>query len=90
MPRLRKLYGYTRAEVIGHKLPTIPAEKQHEMQMLLTQASIGAEDGRCSTASGFPKQCVVLKPASQWSLAISAIPLEWPESTQAELPLLWG
>jgi PAS domain S-box-containing protein len=48
-----QLYGYTRAEVIGHKLPTIPAEKQHEMQMFLAQASQGkpvldVETRRCA------------------------------------------
>ena len=47
------LYGYTRAEVIGHKLPIIPAEKQHEMQMFLAQASQGkpvldVETRRCA------------------------------------------
>jgi PAS domain S-box-containing protein len=35
------LYGYTRAEVLGNKLPTIPAEKQSEMQGFLAQASQG-------------------------------------------------
>ncbi|MGD0791958.1 MAG: ATP-binding protein [Terriglobales bacterium] len=35
------LYGYTRAEVLGSKLPTIPAEKQSEMQAFLAQASQG-------------------------------------------------
>ena len=47
------LYGYTRAEVIGRKLPTIPAEKQHEIQMFLAQASQGkpvldVETRRCA------------------------------------------
>ena len=36
-----ELYGYTRAEVIGCRLPTIPAEKQTEMQTFLAQASHG-------------------------------------------------
>ena len=36
-----ELYGYTRAEVLGNKLPTIPAEKQSEMQAFLAQASQG-------------------------------------------------
>jgi len=35
------LYGYSREEVVGHKLPTIPADKLPEMQMLLGQASQG-------------------------------------------------
>jgi PAS domain S-box-containing protein len=35
------LYGYMRAEVLGSKLPTIPAEKQSEMQAFLAQASQG-------------------------------------------------
>jgi two-component system NtrC family sensor kinase len=35
------LYGYTRAEVLGSKLPIIPAEKQSEMQAFLAQASQG-------------------------------------------------
>ena len=35
------LYGYTRPEVLGNKLPTIPAEKQSEMQAFLAQASEG-------------------------------------------------
>jgi PAS domain S-box-containing protein len=48
-----ELYGYTRAEVIGRKLPIIPAEKEHEMQMFLAQASQGkpvldVETRRCA------------------------------------------
>lgn len=35
------LYGYTRDEVLGSKLPVIPAEKQNEMQAFLAQASQG-------------------------------------------------
>jgi PAS domain S-box-containing protein len=35
------LYGYSRAEVLGSKLPTVPAEKQSEMQAFLAQASQG-------------------------------------------------
>jgi PAS domain S-box-containing protein len=35
------LYGYTRDEVLGSKLPVIPAEKQSEMQGFLAQASQG-------------------------------------------------
>jgi PAS domain S-box-containing protein len=35
------LYGYTRAEVLGCKLPTVPAEKQNEMGAFLAQASQG-------------------------------------------------
>ena len=35
------LYGYTRAEVLGCKLPTIPAEKQNEMGAFLAQAFQG-------------------------------------------------
>jgi PAS domain S-box-containing protein len=47
------LYGYTRAEVIGRKLPIVPAEKQHEMQTFLAQASQGkpvldVETRRCA------------------------------------------
>ena len=47
------LYGYTRAEVLGRKLPTIPAEAQAEMQALLAQASQGkpvldVETRRCA------------------------------------------
>ncbi|HYL13666.1 MAG TPA: ATP-binding protein [Terriglobales bacterium] len=47
------LYGYTRAEVLGRKLPTIPAEKQAEMQRFLAQASEGkpvldVETRRCA------------------------------------------
>jgi PAS domain S-box-containing protein len=36
-----KLYGYTREEVAGQKLPTIPAEKLPELRMFLAQASEG-------------------------------------------------
>jgi len=48
-----ELYGYSRAEVLGHKLPTIPAEKQSEMQTFLAQASQGkpvldVETRRCA------------------------------------------
>jgi PAS domain S-box-containing protein len=35
------LYGYSREEVLGQKLPTIPADKLPEMQMLLDQAAKG-------------------------------------------------
>ncbi len=35
------LYGYTREEVLGRKLPTIPDEKQPEMRTFLAQASQG-------------------------------------------------
>jgi PAS domain S-box-containing protein len=33
------LYGYPREEVLGHKLPTIPADKLPEMKMLLEHAA---------------------------------------------------
>lgn len=36
-----ELYGYSRAEVLGARLPTVPAEKQDEMQKFLAQASQG-------------------------------------------------
>jgi PAS domain S-box-containing protein len=47
------LYGYTRAEVLGRKLPTIPAEKQVELQTFVAQASEGrpvldVETRRCA------------------------------------------
>lgn len=35
------LYGYSREEVLGSKLPVIPAEKQGEMHAFLAQASQG-------------------------------------------------
>ncbi len=35
------LYGYSRAEVLGNKLPLIPPEKQTEMEEFLAQASQG-------------------------------------------------
>jgi PAS domain S-box-containing protein len=35
------LYGYSRAEVLGNKLPIIPPEKEAEMQDFLAQASHG-------------------------------------------------
>ena len=47
------LYGYSRTEILGSKLPTIPAEKQSEMQAFLAQASQGrpvldVETRRCA------------------------------------------
>lgn len=36
-----ELYGYTRAEVLGHSLPIIPAEKQLELREFLGQAARG-------------------------------------------------
>jgi two-component system, sporulation sensor kinase E len=38
------LYGYSREEVLGHKLPTIPAGKLPEMHRLLKQAAQGRPD----------------------------------------------
>ena len=47
------LYGYSRAQVLGSKLPTVPAEKQSEMQTFLAQAFQGkpvldVETRRCA------------------------------------------
>lgn len=36
-----ELYGYSREEVLGNKLPVVPADKQSEMQAFLAQASEG-------------------------------------------------
>lgn len=36
-----ELYGYSRSEVLGQKLPTIPSEKQKELEVHLEQASQG-------------------------------------------------
>ena len=47
------LYGYSRAQVLGSKLPTVPAEKQSEMQTFLAQAfqgkpALDVETRRCA------------------------------------------
>ena len=52
------LYGYGRTEVLGSKLPTIPSEKQTEMQTFLAQASQGkpvldVETRRCAKHGAF-------------------------------------
>jgi PAS domain S-box-containing protein len=36
-----RLYGFTRAEVLGHNLPTVPAGKEREMQQLIAFAENG-------------------------------------------------
>lgn len=36
-----ELYGYSRAEVLGQRLPTVPVEKQKEMERHLKQAAQG-------------------------------------------------
>ena len=41
-----RLYGFSKGEVLGHRLPTIPADREEELQHFLREARAG---GRSST-----------------------------------------